>query len=447
MFLLIFNIFNDLNEGPSQNYNEFTNRDLLRESSTFVWNMTWGTVDADQAYSIAVNNLTNELYVTGFTDNTSDGAHDLILLKYNNNGNLIWNRTWGSAEHDIGYDLALDSLGNIYICGQTYIGSTYDSLLLKYNSSGDLQWVETWGGTGGDRGSEIVITPNDDIFIAGHTSSYGVGNFDICLLKYNTSGFLHWNITWGYTDSDEGYGITVDSNENIYITGITDNPSTLLDEAVLIKFSSSGTEIWNRTWNNHGIAGWHWGWDVAADSNDNIYMTGRTTTISNYNDIFLLKYDTDGNFIWERLWGGIDGDSGFGVAVDYLDNIFVTGYQDHPDSPEIPILKYNSMGNLIWSKTWSGPKDENMKKIVTNGKELYLAGYTASYAIGIEDVLVLKYYLTPENFTLDSDAEIPDSNGEYNLTWSYSDYASNYSIYTDRNYFIEVNESSILIIP
>ena len=122
------------------------------------------------------------------------------------------------------------------------------------------------------------------------------------LLKYNSSGTKQWTKQLGSSSVDEGYGVTTDSLDNIYVTGITygdldGNTSSGNGDIFLLKYNSSGTRQWTK---QLGTSSFDEGQGVTTDSSDNIYVTGITygnldgNTKSGNGDIFLVKYDSSG---------------------------------------------------------------------------------------------------------------------------------------------------------
>jgi len=90
-------------------------------------------------------------------------------------------------------------------------------------SSINFDWYRTWGGIDGEFSEEIVIDSADNIYLGGFTYSFGSGSTDMCLIKYDSSGTKLWNQTWGGSSSDFCKGIAIDSLNDIYVAGTTDN--------------------------------------------------------------------------------------------------------------------------------------------------------------------------------------------------------------------------------
>ena len=118
-----------------------------------IWNKTWGTDLYDTGHGIAVDSY-GYIYVTGYGYYRDGYLSDVFLLKYAPDGNLIWSKIWGGADYDMGYGVAIDSSGYIYVTGNGF--------LLKYDPDGNLIWSRTLSGIGGGVAidSSGVSSPN-----------------------------------------------------------------------------------------------------------------------------------------------------------------------------------------------------------------------------------------------------------------------------------------------
>ncbi len=330
---------------------------------------TWGGSNADIGRGVAAGS-TGNIYVTGETTSFSPGFHSSIsLLKYDTTGALFWQKIWsGSAsENDIGYGVVADVSGNIYVTGYTQILIpsppqilASDVLLLKFDSSGNLLWQRTWGGSNDDAGYSVAVDSSGNIYVTGYTWSFGAGGSDVLLLKFDPHGSLLWQKTWGGSNADIGRSVAVDSSGNIYVTGYTNSFGAGGNDVLLLKFDSSGSLLWQLTWGGSSTDA---GYGVAVDASGNVYVTGYTnSTGAGGNDVLLLKFDSAGSLLlpWQKTWGGSSDDEGFGVAVDSSGNVYVTGYTFSFGAGiyDVLLLKFDSSGSLLWQKTWGGSSND-----------------------------------------------------------------------------------------
>ena len=225
--------------------------------------------------------------------NDKDKKNILHLSSAGNSVKPTWYRTW-DFDQEWSEGVAVDSTGNIYLVGCVYNMSSmykmlYDMVLVKYDSSGVQQWNRTWGGSGVDEGYGVAVDSSDNVYLAGSTSSFGEGSSDMVLMKYDGSGVQQWNCTWGGGSSDESYGVAVDSSDNVYLVGGTNSFGEGSRDMVLMKYDGSGVQQWYRTW---GGSSFDEGYGVAVDSFDNVYLSGSTESFpgTGGESMFLVKY-------------------------------------------------------------------------------------------------------------------------------------------------------------
>ncbi len=375
------------NEAESDYLSAFFRFDLtVDDTYDFGWARTWGGSLSDVVWGVATDGAGN-VYLTGqFTGtadfepgggdpHTSKGWYDAFLSKFDSLGNFEWARTWGASGWDGGKGVAADGLGNVYVTG--YFRGTVDFdpgsgdphtsnggpdvYLSKFDSSGNFEWARTWGGSSGDYGSGVASDDSGNVCVTGyfrgtvdfdpdggdpHTSN---GDWDVFLSKFDSLGNFKWARTWGGSEyRDWGNGVTADSYGSVYVTGefwgtVDFDPgggdphtSKGYQDVFLSKFDSLGNYEWARTW---GASGADMGRGVAADGSGNVYVTGwfgvtvdfdpsggDPHTSNGHYDVFLSKFDSSGSFEWARTWGGLVDDRSYGVAVDGSGNIYVTGY-------------------------------------------------------------------------------------------------------------------------
>ena len=357
------------------------------------WHTTWGGAGDDLGKDVVVDSLGN-IYLAGDTESYGTGGKDMVLIKYNSLGQQQWNTTWGGSEDEYGNAIVLDSFENIYIAGDTrsFGAGLSDGLLVKYNGLGEQQWNTTWGGSGEDGFISITLDSSDNIFITGSTNSSGAGGRDMVLVKLNGSGQQQWNTTWGGTENDFGWDIALDSSENIFVSGFTNSFGIVLFDIVLVKFNSFGQQQWNTTWGGSHL---DMVWAIVLDSANNIFLTGFTSSFgAGSSDGLLIKYNSLGQLQWNTTWGGSDEDSINNIARDSSGNMYITGRTSSfgAGGTDMVLLKYNSLGQKQWNTTWGGSGDETGYGIALDSSEnIYLAGNTDSYGAGSKDIVLIKY--------------------------------------------------------
>ena len=305
-----------------------------------------------------------------------------FIQKLDASGNFVWAKSTEGAGACLGYDIAVDTNGNVYTTG--FFSGTVDFnpgggvfslassgtndrdiFVQKLDANGNFTWAKSVGGSNDDEARNISTDANGNVYITGvfHNTvdfdpSTGIfnltsnGAIDVFILKLNASGNLVWVKSVGSTGSDYAYDIEIDQNNNIYTTGyfyntidldpnsstfnLTSNGGT---DAFIQKLDMNGNFIWAKSM---GSAGSEVGYNIVSDNNGNIYTTGAfigTVDFNPNNDTFYLtstgyqaayiqKLDANGSFVWaKKLDGNTNGDSVFDpyITVDNNSNIYIIG--------------------------------------------------------------------------------------------------------------------------
>ncbi|MBA2613951.1 MAG: SBBP repeat-containing protein [Bacteroidetes bacterium] len=346
------------------------------------------------------------------------GQTDIFILKQDGSGNIQWVKSIGGISAEIGNSIDVDISGNVYVTGNfsgtvdfdpgsgvynlTAVGAD-DAFILKLDASGNFLWAKQIGGSSTDYSYSLKIN-NGFVFIAGLFSgttdfnpsagSYTVtsyGSFDIFVAKFDLSGNFVWAKQMGGTSSDMARSLVLDAGGNIYVTGNFNgtgdfDPSSTSynlssngqSDIFIAKLDVNGNFLWAR---DMGGSMGDIAFSIAIDMSNNVYTTGFYTGVANFDpasssftlssvggsvDIFILKLDALGNFIWAKGIGGTSGDIGNSIAVDPLGNVFTTGmFQGIADfnpgpgtatlssvggSKDIFISKLDPSGNYVWAQ-------------------------------------------------------------------------------------------------
>ena len=266
----------------------------------------------------------------------------------------------GGSLADLGSAVTSDMNGNIYVTGffidsaifetEQIIGNgSLDIFVAKYDKYGDLQWVINAGGPSLDQGIHLQTDNQGNVYVTGlfqgtakfeNTELTSVGFYDIFLAKYDTQGNLLWVVGAGGISADEGTAISC-RNQDVYLTGKFQDTAYFGSDSLvsngysdifLAKYNSNGNLQWIK---NAGGNDFDNGASLTEDENGNVYLTGHyrgTATFDSIivsgntsNNIFLAKYDTNGSPLWVKSAGGGGNDIGESVIVDHNQDICVTG--------------------------------------------------------------------------------------------------------------------------
>ncbi len=442
---LLFSCLFGGNKYPSINHtNVYHKLNYFPEPSVkFEWSNSSLKLGDSIGNDIAIDSE-GSIYITGKEYNNSKGAYDVIIAKYDSSNSQLWERTWGGLSNDIGCSIAIDSTDNIYIVGRTesYGVGNFDVCVIKYNKSGHFQWNRTWGGSGYDSGYGTALDNGDNLYVAGYTESYGIFG-DIILLKYNKTGHLKFNTTWGGADTDLAYALTITSLGDIYITGYTSSFGAVTQDLLLMKYNASLKVKYYTTW---GGTLQDEGRDITSDSEGNIYIAGNT---KNYgaggNDIILLKFNISDDLEYNETWGGIGNDFAYGIAKDSLNNIYIVGSAENMGDVDgdICIVKFNDTSQYQWYKTRGDSlADIGFGITLDNSDNIYITGKIEKAGTG-DDLTILKFSQRPDVFVLLVDTGAIDSDGNFTLSWQVSLDAQNYTLYQYHSPITKYNSSLI----
>ena len=221
-------------------------------AGTVQFQVSVGGTGYDGGRGVALDSAGN-IYMSGSENSTgSPAGNNFFLAKYNSTGTLQWQRILGGANDDVCLGVSIDSSDNIYSFGYSNsatAGVTYDMLILKYDTSGNLIWqkhISYNSAVNGDVAAGLGIDSTGNIYISGHTTAAPQGGAnDLFIIKLNSSGSLIWERTFGGTGQDYTSGNLRYSNGFFYISGIQTGFGLGAvggaGESLLIKFSDDGT--------------------------------------------------------------------------------------------------------------------------------------------------------------------------------------------------------------
>lgn len=332
-----------------------------------------------------------------------------------------WHNAYGAAGAEFGEKVIMDTDGNLYLSAQfegtidvdpsaatvnlTSAGGL-DCAIICYDENGNYLWAKRIGGTGEDRIWEIEWKA-DHLYITGSfsatvdfdpgvgtTNLTSAGNLDIFIAKFQDDGDFVWVKKMGGTDRDEGWGIGIDSNDDIIIgcgyratvdfdpgAGVSNLVSAGDYDFVIAKYSNTGDFVWAK---GMGGSGYDFFYSLDMDHNDNIFVGGmfqntvdfdpsaatqNRTSTGNW-DFVVASYDTDGDYRWANTGGGTGEDRIYSVVVSGTGNVFCGGWFSGTNidfntgagtqllssngGNDAFVMKIENDGDFSWAKSWGG---------------------------------------------------------------------------------------------
>lgn len=362
------------------------------------WIALLGGSSSDLINGISVDSSEN-IIVTGRYYSSSDRA---LVAKYDSSGSVLWSRTLDGSASDRFFDNCVDSQDNIICVG--YTGSDgaggNDALIAKYNSSGVLQWAKTLGSAYQEQFNKVAVDSLDNIYAVGLTSGARANNNDWLIAKYNSSGVLQNDKYLGepiQTTSEYAYGISIDSSDNIFVSGTANYNSigsTGSNDILVAKYNSS---LQLQSNFKFGGTSYENSANLVLDSSGNIIVGGPTGSAgAGGADAFVAKFNSSGTLQWAKVLGTSASDSfNGGVTVDSEDNIILMGYTSGvgAGSNDALIAKVDSSGSLLWSKTLGGTASDlgyQNNLIVNSFGTIIFGAITSSDGAGSNDLLIAK---------------------------------------------------------
>ncbi len=270
----------------------------------------------------------NYIYTAGYTYNNTNGWSDISLIKYDDNGNILWEKSYGAMFRDYAYSIIETGDEHLLVCGtqSKAVRNPASIYLMKVDMDGNLVWEKNYGGGDNDRAKKVISLSDGNYLLLAETMSEGEGEEDVKLLKINTEGNVLWEKVYGFESSELPYDVIEMENGEILFTAASGNFSDKRD-VWLVKTNSAGEIIWS---NSYGAADDNdWGFKVITGNDGTIYITGKAD--KHGKDFYcasLIKTDENGSLVYYQKYGK-DKNYEFSFDVSFLNDttLVLTGVE------------------------------------------------------------------------------------------------------------------------
>ncbi|CAN5567296.1 hypothetical protein BH11BAC1_BH11BAC1_22710 [soil metagenome] len=340
------------------------------------------------------------IYYLGATTSTGSGDADPVLMKLDDNGQVVWAHAIGGVNYDVAGAMTLASDGGLACAGSTksFNGNTIDDLyFFKTDSMGGMLWSKTFSTSDLDVASAIIRTSDNGFAITGFT--YVMGLKKVLLIRTDSNGDTLFTRIYGGTSHDQGVELCQTSDGGFLITGKTFSQSLGESDIMLIRTNSLGDLLWAKS---YGEVHWDEGAGIMQLQDGNYLLSGSTISFGQGDfDILLMKTDTSGNILWGKTYGGTKTDACYTARENADGSIVTSGYSNSmgyghrlrmgsqpevesgdrgDDSTNLFLMKVDAVGDTIWTRSYGdGAQDEAFHFAKMGNGDYIIPGFTTSY--------------------------------------------------------------------
>lgn len=413
------------------------------------WQKSYGGSHLDEV--AAIRQTSDGGYIMAGETSSSDnditanyGLHDFWLIKIDLNGVMSWEKSFGGSQMEKAHDVEETSDGGYIIAGESSsndgdLTNNYgnrDVWIIKVNSVGNIVWQKSYGGSSWDSAQSIEQTEDGGFIVAGESESTdgdvtgNHGGLDFWIMKLDSLGNLTWQESLGGSSWDSAESIHQTSDGGYIVAGSSESNDGNLTlnqgdkDYWIVKLDPNGSIEWQRS-----VGGSEWdtshsiqqttdgGYIIAGESKSNdgdvaLDHDGLITSNDNSNkihggdrDYWVVKLDSIGLILWQKLYGGSDWDAGKSVQETPDQGYIVSGFSNSFDinvtgnngNWDYWIVKLTYTGSIEWEKSLGGSyHDFGVSIRLTNDGGYIVAGNSWSFDgdvsvnYGSNDIWVVK---------------------------------------------------------
>lgn len=390
------------------------------------WSKTFGGNNNDEGWAIE-KTIDGGFLIAGYTISfSSSNWSDIYIIRTDSNGDTLWTKTIGDSLDEYASDIKRLPDGNFIVAGYGRVNSpnNYDALLIKIDQDGNVLWTKSYGGSNNDDFAEVEIV-NDGLIAVGTTNSISLmGNKEVYLLKTDFNGNVHFFKTFNFGDFSEGHSIKELHGGGFIIAGANYFSNTNYN-IFIVRCDKDGNFIWQKSFGGAGneIANSV----IQLNTTKEIYITGYTVSYGNgYSDIFIMKLNELGDSIWFKTYGYLGNDYGNTIKLTNDLNLVVVGYGrlDNSNQVNLFLLKTDLSGNLLWLVDAGGIFEDRGYDFVETNDYGYAVVGIAKSSTTINNLFLVKFdseYKIDEPEILAIN-DVPNDNGkQVFVIWNPSD--------------------------
>jgi hypothetical protein len=316
----------------------------LDASGNVVWQKGYGG-PADECAQSIQERRGGGYIVAGNVTAPGGLDQDLWLLRLDSTGKILWQKTYGGSRWDEVHSVRQTADGGYALAGYTesFNAAGHDLWLLKLNPSGSIAWQKLYGGVGDDEAQSVQQTRDGGYIVAGLTDSYGAGHQNVWLLKLNAAGNVRWQRTYGGPEFERATSVLQTDDGGYMVAASIGTYDRGADGVWLLRLNAEGNIGWQKAYQRTNVDD-----PVLEQTRDDGYLIAGTTRVRTESNhvyhVWLLRLDSAGNAVWQRVYGGIHSDVAKSVLPTWDGGCLVAGYTSSFGRGNLLLLKLDEQG-------------------------------------------------------------------------------------------------------
>ncbi|NOR44780.1 MAG: T9SS type A sorting domain-containing protein [Candidatus Delongbacteria bacterium] len=331
----------------------------------------------------------NGYIICGFSEEYFGGG--ACVIKANSSGKIIWKRKFPDGNlMSHAYSITETSDGGYVFTGYLHeVAGMWNFWLVKLNSTGGMVWEHTYYGKYLEIARSVVETSDGGFVITGYGDLPGcIGVYDAILMKVDSNGNEEWLKMFHIDGVNFSYSVQQTFDGGFILTGFS-NINQFDYNFWIIKIDPYGNKEWDKYFDNNEK---EFAYSVKQTYNGDYILVGETSIGQGYNDLMLVKISNDGDLIWKKNYGGNGYDLGLAVQETLDGGYIFAGITDSYGSGSYDawLLKTDSNGEYEWDKTFGGSNEDGAYDVIQTLEGRYaITGYTSSFDSQNQDVLLI----------------------------------------------------------
>jgi hypothetical protein len=405
-----------------------------------VWSKSVGGSDFEEIKSVTATQDGGFVVVGNTKSSDGDitdkryGLEDIWLSKYDAEGNLLWSKTYGGSQDDLGYSVIENADRTLVVAGyskssdgevQSNLGM-HDFFIFKTDYQGNLIWAKSHGFMSHDHAHKIINTSDGGYFVVGYVDYAGIGRSskgvlhgvgEFYGLKLDANGNKLWDKYFGGTQNDRVFDVVEANDGGFVMVGYSESSNFDVNDNHgsydywVVKINATGDLIWKKSYGGSEL---DQAYGIVKNLNNTYLITGTSNSMDGdislnkgANDVWVINIDDNGALLWEKSFGGSGFDTSNSIRMISNGNFLISGHTRSVDGQitenkgenDFWAFTISPNGKMLWQKTFGGSSfDFGYDAVELKDKGFVIVGQTESNDLdipinkGLSDLLIIKVH-------------------------------------------------------